>query len=314
MAEDRTSAIVRQATRQDVPLILKLVRELADYEKLGATCVATEAGFENSLFKSLPFQGPTVFILETSPIVSSVSPQAFQPNTQQCSSFGAPEHYIKTQGLDVGDCVSQSRALSCISNVETQGHDGLHTNEGICALKLEREEEWIQEKDMLVLKLVKTSTKTHKAARSEEHVCEVTLRRTIVDTDAKVFMSPSHKDRTVIGFVLFFPNYSTLLAKPGCYVEDLYIREPYRGHGYGSFLLKTIAQQAVKHGAERVEWCVLDWNVNAINFYKRIGATVMPEWKLCCLAGHALHTCKPEESPIQEPEMLQNLESFHFET
>jgi GNAT superfamily N-acetyltransferase len=210
--------------------------------------------------------------------------------------------------------VSQSRALSCISNVETQGHHGLHTNEGICALKLEREEEWIQEKDMLVLKLVKTSTKTHKVASSEEHVCEVTLRRTIVDTDAKVFMSPSHKNRTVIGFVLFFPNYSTFLAKPGCYVEDLYIREPYRGHGYGSFLLKTVAQQAMKHGAERVEWCVLDWNVNAINFYKRIGATVMPEWKLCRLAGHALHTCKSEESPIQEPEMLQNLESFHFET
>jgi GNAT superfamily N-acetyltransferase len=190
----------------------------------------------------------------------------------------------------------------------------LHTNEGICALKLEREEEWIQEKDMLVLKLVKTSTKTHKAASSEEHVCEVTLRRTIVDTDAKVFMSPSHKNRTVIGFVLFFPNYSTFLAKPGCYVEDLYIREPYREHGYGSFLLKTVAQQAVKHGADRVEWCVLDWNINAINFYKRIGATVMPEWKLCRLAGHALHTCKPEESPIQESEMLQNLESFHFET
>ncbi len=95
MAEDRTCAIVRQATRQDVPLILKLVRELADYEKLGATCVATEAGFENSLFKSLPFQGPTVFILETSPIVSSVSPQAFQPNTQQCSSFGKSPKRLK---------------------------------------------------------------------------------------------------------------------------------------------------------------------------------------------------------------------------
>lgn len=87
---------------------------------------------------------------------------------------------------------------------------------------------------------------------------------------------------------MFFPNYSTFLAKPGFYVEDLYVRECYRRKGLGKILLSTVAAQAVKMGYGRVEWMVLDWNVNAIKFYEEMGAQVMNEWRICRLTGEAL--------------------------
>lgn len=89
----------------------------------------------------------------------------------------------------------------------------------------------------------------------------------------------------VSGFVLFFPNYSTFLAKPGFYVEDLFVRECYRRKGLGRMLLSAVAAQAAKMGYGRVEWVVLDWNVNAIKFYEEMGAMILPEWRICRLTG-----------------------------
>ncbi|KAG4982838.1 hypothetical protein AAZX31_10G104600 [Glycine max] len=93
---------------------------------------------------------------------------------------------------------------------------------------------------------------------------------------------------TVVGFVLFFPNYSTFLGKPGFYVEDLFVRECYRRKGFGRMLLSAVAKQAVKMEYGRVEWVVLDWNVNAIRFYQEMGAEVLNEWRVCRLTGEAL--------------------------
>ncbi|KAF7815748.1 receptor-like protein EIX2 [Senna tora] len=92
----------------------------------------------------------------------------------------------------------------------------------------------------------------------------------------------------VAGFVLFFPNYSTFLGKPGFYVENLYVRECYRRKGFGKMLLWAVANQAVKMGCGRVEWVVLDWNVNAIKFYEEMGAKVLQEPKFCRLTGEPL--------------------------
>lgn len=92
----------------------------------------------------------------------------------------------------------------------------------------------------------------------------------------------------VAGFVLFFPNYSSFLAKPGFYIEDLFVRESYRRKGLGKMLLSAVARQAVAMGYGRVEWVVLDWNMNAIKFYEEMGATVMQEWRVCRLTGDAL--------------------------
>ncbi|XP_028754995.1 probable acetyltransferase NATA1-like [Neltuma alba] len=100
-------------------------------------------------------------------------------------------------------------------------------------------------------------------------------------------------DVVVAGFVLFFPNYSTFLAKPGFYVEDLFVRECYRRKGFGKMLLSAVAKQAVEMGYGRVEWSVLDWNVNAIKFYEEMGAKILQEWRICRLTGEALEAYGP---------------------
>ncbi|KAL6586387.1 GCN5-related N-acetyltransferase 8 [Orobanche minor] len=114
----------------------------------------------------------------------------------------------------------------------------------------------------------------------------------IDDPESETFQSSAYDaggDVTVGGFVLFFPNYSTFLAKPGFYIEDLFVRECYRRKGLGKMLLSAVAAQAARMGYGRVEWVVLDWNVNAINFYEQMGAQVLPEWRICRLTGDALH-------------------------
>lgn len=93
---------------------------------------------------------------------------------------------------------------------------------------------------------------------------------------------------TVVAFALFFPNFSTFLGKPGLYLEDLYVQPAHRGSGLGKALLQHLAALAVQRGCGRFEWSVLDWNTSAIGFYERMGATVMPEWRICRLTGDAL--------------------------
>jgi GNAT superfamily N-acetyltransferase len=87
------------------------------------------------------------------------------------------------------------------------------------------------------------------------------------------------------GFALYFFNYSTFLAKPGLYLEDLFVRPEFRGHGLGKALLLHLAGLANARGCGRMEWAVLDWNTEAIAFYESIGARRMKEWQICRLAG-----------------------------
>ncbi len=89
----------------------------------------------------------------------------------------------------------------------------------------------------------------------------------------------------VVGFALFFPNYSTFLTQPGLYLEDLFVKPEYRGRGLGRALLQRLAQVAVARGAGRLEWNVLDWNAPAIAFYEKVGANVLPDWRTCRLTG-----------------------------
>lgn len=95
-------------------------------------------------------------------------------------------------------------------------------------------------------------------------------------------------DGVVIGFALFFTNFSTFLAQPGLYLEDLYVTPGHRGRGIGEALLTRLARIAVERDYGRFEWSVLDWNEHAIRFYQRMGATVMPDWRICRIAGEAL--------------------------
>ena len=95
---------------------------------------------------------------------------------------------------------------------------------------------------------------------------------------------------TVVGFALFFTNFSTFLAKPGLYLEDLYVQPAFRGAGIGKALLSHLGALAVARDYGRFEWSVLDWNENAIRFYEKMGATVMPDWRICRVAGDTLQS------------------------
>lgn len=92
----------------------------------------------------------------------------------------------------------------------------------------------------------------------------------------------------VVAFALFFHNFSTFLGQPGLYLEDLYVRPAHRGKGIGRSLLVHLAGLARERGCGRFEWSVLDWNANAIAFYEKLGATVMPDWRICRVTGTSL--------------------------
>ncbi len=91
-----------------------------------------------------------------------------------------------------------------------------------------------------------------------------------------------------IGFALFFHTFSTFLAMPGMYLEDLFVLPDHRGRGVGHALLAHLARLAVERGCGRLEWAVLNWNREAIRFYERLGARPNSEWTVYRLAGQAL--------------------------
>ena len=95
-------------------------------------------------------------------------------------------------------------------------------------------------------------------------------------------------DGEAAGFALFFHNYSTFLARPGLYLEDLFVQPRFRGMGVGRRLMAHLARLAVDRGCGRFEWSVLDWNAPAIGFYRRIGAVGMEGWTTQRLTGDAL--------------------------
>ena len=92
----------------------------------------------------------------------------------------------------------------------------------------------------------------------------------------------------VVGFAMWFMNFSTFSGRPGVYLEDLFVRPGLRGKGIGKALLSHLAKECVANNWSRLQWSVLDWNTPAIDFYKSLGAVLVDEWKLCRLGGPAL--------------------------
>ncbi len=102
------------------------------------------------------------------------------------------------------------------------------------------------------------------------------------------------------GFALYFHNFSTFLAKPGIYLEDLFVRPEFRGRGIGLALLARLAEIAVERDCGRLEWSVLKWNKPSIDFYLGVGAVPMEEWQVYRMTGEALKRLS-ERSPLRKP-------------
>jgi len=126
------------------------------------------------------------------------------------------------------------------------------------------------------------------------HECEATeeqLARTLFPADGSppaAHCLLGYVDDAPAGFALYFFNYSTFLARPGLYLEDLFVVPDHRGRGLGKALLLHLARLANARGCGRMEWAVLDWNQPAIEFYESLGARRMREWQICRLTGPAL--------------------------
>jgi GNAT superfamily N-acetyltransferase len=114
------------------------------------------------------------------------------------------------------------------------------------------------------------------------------LRRSLFGDSPAVFAHVATADDRIVGFALWFLNYSTWVGRHGIYLEDLYVEPGMRGRGYGKALLAELARICTDRGYGRLEWSVLNWNTPSIEFYKSIGAEPMDEWTVYRLAGPAL--------------------------
>ena len=114
------------------------------------------------------------------------------------------------------------------------------------------------------------------------------FNRELFGVNARIECIMAIENEVAVGFALFFHNFSTFLGRKGLYLEDLFVKPECRGRGYGKALLIRLAQIAVERQCGRFEWSVLDWNTPSIDFYKAMGATVMPEWNIVRAAGEAL--------------------------
>jgi len=106
--------------------------------------------------------------------------------------------------------------------------------------------------------------------------------------EPRLFCEIAEWDGEPAGFSVWFLNYSTFRGRHGVYVEDLFVRPPFRGRGIGKALMARLAKKCVEQKLARFEWAVLEWNKPSIAFYKSIGAQVMDEWRICRLSGKAL--------------------------
>ena len=123
---------------------------------------------------------------------------------------------------------------------------------------------------------------------NEVTATEARLRETLFGAKPAAEVLLAHWQDECAGFAVFFTNYSTFLAQPGLYLEDLYVRPHLRGKGIGLALLRELAGIATERRCGRLEWAVLDWNHPAIGFYKSLGAVPLDQWTTYRLREDAL--------------------------
>ena len=139
----------------------------------------------------------------------------------------------------------------------------------------------------LILRYI-TDLAIYEKAEHEVLASESDIRESLFGPDSTAKALICNINQQPVGYAIYFYNYSTWLAKPGLFLEDLYVTPEARGTGAGKALLKHLAKIAVAKGCGRFEWNVLDWNEPAIQFYKSLGATPQDEWVGYRMTGEAL--------------------------
>ena len=145
----------------------------------------------------------------------------------------------------------------------------------------------------LILEMIRALADYEKLAHEVE-ASEERLRATLFGKQPAAEVSLAYVGDVCAGFAVYFRTYSTFLALPGMYLEDLYVRPEHRGHGIGFALLRHLAALCRERGYGRLEWSVLNWNEPSIQFYKRLGAVPLDEWTRYRLAGDSLRALGEE--------------------
>jgi GNAT superfamily N-acetyltransferase len=117
---------------------------------------------------------------------------------------------------------------------------------------------------------------------------EERIRKTLFGAEPAAQVVFAYDNDTPVGYAVFFYTYSSFVALPGVYLEDLFVKPEARGKGVGRELLCYLARLAKEKGCSRIEWAVLNWNEQAIGFYKRLGAVPKDEWDVYRLSGNEL--------------------------
>ena len=138
-----------------------------------------------------------------------------------------------------------------------------------------------------ILSLIKELAEYEKAPDEAQATAEQLLEA-LFGKNPKVFCEMVEVEGVILGFAIWFLNFSTWQGKHGIYLEDLFIRPQFRGQGWGKKLLQHLAAKCVENGWGRFQWWVLDWNEPSIEFYKSLGAVAMDEWTVYRVSGEEL--------------------------
>lgn len=143
-----------------------------------------------------------------------------------------------------------------------------------------------KEDSALILRFIKELAAYENMANEVEATEELLVEWIFEKQKAEVLIGEEGGEAT--GFALFFHNFSTFLGRAGIYLEDLYVREEFRGRGWGTALIKRLAEIAAERGCGRLEWWCLNWNEPSIRFYRSLGAEAMDDWTVYRIAGDRL--------------------------
>ena len=264
MAEITTpSYTIRYATEHDIPQILQMIQELASYERALHEVLATQ----EKLFNTLSFPTSTDEKVRSKPGFARTL--LIIPRGDVGGSTGSGSGLGSTS---TGSTVAQDAAARV--EVETSSNTVSGSS--------------VDEKDQVAEAGVGSSSPSTAAQiASAKLESETSANAGLPPTTS----SPKSEKVPIAGMALFFNNYSTWLAKPGIYLEDLFVRPAYRKRGYGKALLQALARECVKNDFGRLEWSVLSWNKPSIDFYESetIGAvSSREEWEGMRVTGEAL--------------------------
>lgn len=146
----------------------------------------------------------------------------------------------------------------------------------------------------VILELIRELAR-YEQLENEVVATETQIKQVMFGPEAFVEVILAEIGSSVAGFALFFLSFSTFLGRPGLHLEDLFVREQYRGQGIGESLLTAVAQVAVERSCGRLEWAVLDWNETAMRFYRRLNARPLKEWITYRLEGQDLKELSRKE-------------------